>query len=177
MPLMLAAGKRGSSGVRGQRRDRTQHSIPTFNTYKTKDGAWIQLLGLDFQRHIKNTLRCLGILHVLDEYKTYQEMMINRRDIIKSMSEAFETKTLEEWTRLFRDNDVWFSPMRRFENVLDWEQLVQTGGVDVVEGIGHGIVATPVKLSACEQRARGRAPELGAHTKEVLNSLTRSSKL
>ena len=93
------------------------------------------------------------------------------------MSTVFETKTLREWTPLLRENDVWFSPMRRFENVLDWEQLVQTGGVDVVDGLGHGIVATPVKLSAFEHGARGRAPELGAHTKEVLNSLTRSSKL
>jgi crotonobetainyl-CoA:carnitine CoA-transferase CaiB-like acyl-CoA transferase len=179
VPLILAAGERGAIGARGQRRDRTQHSIPTFNTYKTKDGSWIQLLGLDFARHIKKTLRCLGIEHILSDprFSTYRDMMIHRRDIIKSISEAFETKSLEEWKPLLRQSDVWFSEMRKFEEVLKWEQLIQTGGVDNVAGIGHGIPATPVKLSACEQRARGRAPDLGAHTKEVLSSLMRSSKL
>lgn len=171
VPLMLAAGERGALGVRGQRRDRTQHSIPTFNTYKTKDGAWIQLLGLDFERHIEKTLRCLGISQILENYSDFRDMMVHRREIIKAMSNAFEKKTIHEWTRLMRESDVWFSPMRKFEDVLDWEQLVQTGGVDNVPGISHGVVATPVKLSACEQKARGRAPNLGEHTNEILRDV------
>ena len=35
--------------------------VPTANCFRTKDGQWVQLLGVDMLRHLKTTLFALGI--------------------------------------------------------------------------------------------------------------------
>lgn len=172
VPMMLSAGDQGHRGARGQRRGREAYSIPTFNTYRTKDGRWIQLLGLEFKRHIKSTLSCLGLEHLLDgndpRFSTYKNIRRNRRDLIALMSKAFASKTLDEWTALLRSHDVWFTAMRKFEDALTSRELIESSGVDSVKGIGHGLISSPVKLSSFAHKARGRAPVLGAHTDLIL---------
>ena len=33
----------------------------TFNTFRTADGVWVQLLGLELPRHLKRTLKACGV--------------------------------------------------------------------------------------------------------------------
>ena len=179
VPLMLASGDQGHRGARGQRRGRADYSNPTFNVYKTKDGRWIQLLGLDTARHLRSTLKALSLDHLLEqkEFDTLRNVLRNRRRLMASMREKFETQTLEAWEKILRSNDVWFTPMQNFEAVMESPQLLATGGVDFVPGVNHGLLATPVKLSAFAHRARGRAPELGADTDTFLADLKLKSRL
>lgn len=171
VPLMLASGANGHRGARGQRRGRADYSNPTFNAYRTKDGVWIQLLGLETARHLRPTLECLQLDHLLSKasFSSLKMVLRNRRELMAAMSEKFASQNMAHWESSLRAHNVWFTPMRRFEEVMSSDDLIVSGGVDNVQGISHGLVSSPVKLSAYDHRSRGRAPKLGAHTEQVLS--------
>lgn len=109
-----------------------------------------------------------------EEFKTIRDILRNRRKLMATMSERFVTRTMDEWAPILRTNDVWFSPMIPFEQAMRSQQLLATGGVDSVEGVPHGLVSAPVKLSAFRHGSRGRAPRLGEHTESVVAGLRSS---
>ncbi len=43
------------------REPRTAHYRPSFNCYRCADGVWLQLLGLDWARHLRPLTRALGL--------------------------------------------------------------------------------------------------------------------
>ena len=65
-PLMMSAGDRAASGdakrsSRSIRSNRGGVFNPGFNVYKTKDGQWLQLLGLEAGRHLPRLLEVMGL--------------------------------------------------------------------------------------------------------------------
>ena len=82
-------------------------------------------------------------------------------------------KTAEEWMTIFDATGVWYSPIVSFDQLPTDEQAVATGAIaPPTEGVPWALVGSSIQFSAAaDMRPQGPAPDLGAHTGEVLQGL------
>eukprot|EP01065_Artemidia_motanka_P038438 TRINITY_DN47292_c0_g1_i1.p2 TRINITY_DN47292_c0_g1~~TRINITY_DN47292_c0_g1_i1.p2 ORF type:complete len:412 (+),score=140.01 TRINITY_DN47292_c0_g1_i1:143-1237(+) len=152
----------------------TRHAVfnPVFNSYKGKDGRWLQLLGLEVNRHLHKTLRAMGLYDQCmadSRFNTVKGCLKNKSALMQIMDQRFAERPLAEWTKIFDEHDVWYTVMARYEDVPADPQS-ESAFVEV-PGVNQRLVASPVKLSCGDHRPTGPAPGLGAHTAEVLGEL------
>ena len=84
--------------------------------------------------------------------------------------EIFLTKTSDEWSDIFREKDVWFTPVRKSEDMMTDEQAISSGASVEAPGVPFRLVANPIKLSeGGPNMPCGPAPRLGQHSEEVLS--------
>jgi crotonobetainyl-CoA:carnitine CoA-transferase CaiB-like acyl-CoA transferase len=97
--------------------------------------------------------------------------------LIAELDQIFATKSLDEWAEIFGgEPDFFWSPVNTIEDVVADEQFHAAGGmVDVPDTqAGKGavaMVATPGDFHGTPWAPRACAPELGAHTDEILAEL------
>jgi crotonobetainyl-CoA:carnitine CoA-transferase CaiB-like acyl-CoA transferase len=143
-------------------------SIPApYGVYRTSDG-WLTLAMCD--------LSDLGEALDDDWLRTldhYNDGHVHRDAVYRHIRNAFVDRTTEQWLPILDAQGVWAGP------VYDYEQLATDPHVEAVGIIDEqpqswGPVRTvrvPVQLSATPTAIRRGAPELGAHSREVLQGL------
>ena len=77
--------------------------------------------------------------------------------------------------RWWYSHDVWHTPVRRFEEMVDDPQANAVEGVIAVPGLPYKLVSPPYKLSDSHGIPQGRAPHLGADTEAILAKLAAST--
>jgi crotonobetainyl-CoA:carnitine CoA-transferase CaiB-like acyl-CoA transferase len=90
------------------------------------------------------------------------------------LASQFETRDLAEWRLLFRRSDIKFAPLPRLDDVVNDPQLRAANAVvkfDYPGADGLETVNSPVFVSGVEKRKPTAAPEVGEHTREVLQQL------
>ncbi|WP_240621464.1 CaiB/BaiF CoA transferase family protein [Caulobacter zeae] len=97
----------------------------------------------------------------------------NRPALSEAMDVLFGTRTTAEWTALL-GGKVPFAPILEMMDALDNPFVAEVGMRDVVDhpdrAEGLAMLACPVKIDG-ERMPGARAPKLGEHTDEVLNSI------
>ena len=173
--MMAAMGHPDSPRV-----TREQTHNPAFTAFRCKDGQWLQLLGLEFQKHLPLQLDALGITQRLVQIglATTSDQMRNRSALLREMDAAFATRSRAEWVTRFRERGVWHCEVARIEDVLKDEQAHAAHAFECdVPGVEHPLVACPVRLSCSDQhKPRACAPALGTHTASVLGELNEAVK-
>lgn len=85
-----------------------------------------------------------------------------------------ETKTTEEWLRVFEASGMPYAAVNDVQQTLQHEHVLARGMVKEVEHPVCGamkLVNTPVKYSVSEPGIRTPPPVLGQHTDEVLRDV------
>jgi formyl-CoA transferase len=88
------------------------------------------------------------------------------------LAEAIRGKDRAEWLEILRANDVPCGPLNNFKEVFDDPQVQFLGMQRVLPHPKRGtvrVVGSPVRLSETPVTITTAAPELGAHTGEVLH--------
>jgi crotonobetainyl-CoA:carnitine CoA-transferase CaiB-like acyl-CoA transferase len=138
---------------------RTQSIVPTVNLYRAGDGRWVQLIGLEAQRHWPKLLEALERTDLMDDPR-FASAGARRENARALMAERFDKV------------DVWWSPVQAPEEVVrDPQALACAAFVDLPGPGGKGgvrSVASPVRFSHADTTPRSGIPELGEHTEEVL---------
>ena len=149
---------------------------PIYNTYRCKDGKWM-LLGLqDSETYWPPFCKAAGIAELekdprfVDMYKRLE----NNVELISILEVVFATKTLDEWSKICKENDFNFAPCQTFREVLsDVMALANEYIVEIdhpvwgkVKSAGH-----PFHLSKTPGTVANAAPQYGQHTEEVLLEL------
>ncbi len=80
---------------------------------------------------------------------------------------AFAKRSFAEWTALFERVDCCVTPVLRFEESLQNEQLQARGMIVEVAGVKQ--FAPPFKISELPFEARLPPPEAGEHSEEILH--------
>jgi crotonobetainyl-CoA:carnitine CoA-transferase CaiB-like acyl-CoA transferase len=146
---------------------------PMLACYRSADGRWFFLLGLEATRHWPNVAAAVGRQDLLDDerFADFLSLVVNRDDLIAILDEEFAKRTLEEWAEVFEAHDVWWDPVQSFEEVAT-DPIVRHAGVfRPMEG-GRTAVAAPADVGVPDPGGQvGAAPELGQHTEEVLLEL------
>jgi crotonobetainyl-CoA:carnitine CoA-transferase CaiB-like acyl-CoA transferase len=161
------------AAVEPRARDRAPN--PLYNAYRTGDGKWIFLLGLQPDRHWDPVVAALGRPEWLQDprFVGSQERAANAVELVALLDEVFGSRPLAEWVPVLDGHGVWWTRIQAPLDLLEDAQAQAAGGfVDVpgVEGTTRA-VASPIDFLGTPWAPRRRAPEVGEHTEEILLNL------
>merc|ERR1719217_1966327 len=187
-----ALGEDGNGGVRETTELGKRRGSPTFMPYRTKDGIWLHLLGLEMRRHLPLLCKALGVPESAifphgmkgvkvanqpaapegskedsasgDSGEAPEEVMKGAVRIVDALIGA---RDFAEWKKLFAEHDVWYVRVNKFEDMADpssdaYIQNKASGMLVSVPGVRHELHGTPVLLSKDKAVPQRGAPIYGA---------------
>lgn len=144
---------------------------PNRRPYRTKDGQIAALIYNDKQWSA--FIEAVQPPWAGEHYATLQQRARQIDTVYALLAGTMKERTTEEWLTLFRKLDIPAAPLRTPQELFDNPHLNAVGLFETVD-TPHGrmrMPGVPVLLSRTPGRIAGPAPELGAHTREVLESL------
>jgi crotonobetainyl-CoA:carnitine CoA-transferase CaiB-like acyl-CoA transferase len=157
-----------------ERFDRRLAYLATRNSYETGDGRWM-MLAMHNVPYWQKFCRALGRDDWADDphYVSPTGAPQNQQERIAEIDEIFKTQPLSYWAKRLDDSGCVWSPAATLEEVAQDEQLLSLHPFHTIEdadGRGHSatVVTVPFDISGADMHPRHGAPDLGAHTDEVL---------
>jgi crotonobetainyl-CoA:carnitine CoA-transferase CaiB-like acyl-CoA transferase len=169
--VQLRFGRLASTRLRGATAN------PLINAYRTSDGRWFWLLGLEADRHWPKLVKAIGspAWAVDERLEKAAARAKDAEDVIARLDGAFGEATLAEWAERFDAVDMWWAPVQTPKEVIADPQANAVGAFVEVPGNDgeepYRAVATPVSFGAAAVGPTGPSPRLGQHTDEVLREL------
>ena len=154
---------------------RQESGNPLINSYKTKDGRFLNLTMLESDRFWPDLCRHIGRSELIDDprFDTSVHRAENRHECIAALDGAFAERTLAEWKDELADADgVWAVYQEPLE-LHDDPQVIENGYFREVTGDDGGtftLVANPVQFDETPPDL-ARAPGHGEHTEAILLEL------
>lgn len=147
------------------------HGYACYNVYETRDGRFMALGALEPQFW---KAFCEAVGHPEWDRPTYFEPGPHQAVLQKEIAELFRQKTQAEWTEAIEAHDCCCEPIHDLREVMDdphlnarnmvVEMVHETWGTYRQMGIAPKFSATPGEI-------RSHAPELGEHTRPILEEL------
>ena len=164
---MLAQGvspKRGGTTLNG--------GAPYYNVYQTKDGGYLSIAAIE-PWFWENLCRSIGREDLVPHQKASGP---KREEIVRTLEEAFRSKTRDEWFEFLKDRDISVGKVYSLEEALDDPHAVHRGMVLEVEAphLPKGKVrqvGIPIHLSETPGAVRHLGPVTGEHTAEAMTAL------
>lgn len=169
--LNLQAVMAGIDGV--ARRDIEGWSNPIQNVYTTSDDRHVLIAVQNIKRDWPRLVEVLEQPHWLDDekLKPVKALFRNRFYARRQIGDAIGKIHSELLSQRLDASGIVYSLIAKNSEVIDDEQLIANGVIVASESGVPGVertFATPIKLSSEGQRTPQRAPDLGEHTKEIL---------
>ncbi len=161
------------TGAGPERRPRAEWPSPLTCRFRCADDEWVALCMPGPRDFWPAFVGCLGHPEWLDDprFATVQARRDNAKAIIEACDAAFATAPRSEWAqRLDRAGLTW-GPIQSIETLVDDPALHELGALTLIEDHPRGpfqTVAAPFHIHGADVAVRGRAPDLGEHTREVL---------
>jgi crotonobetainyl-CoA:carnitine CoA-transferase CaiB-like acyl-CoA transferase len=164
--LQLALGK-----VAGAE-PRHKNQAPLMNPYRTADGQWLFLTGLEAGRHIGAVCRALGRPDLLDDprFGDATSLRNHRVEVIALLDEVIGAWSFDDLVATFEAHGVWWAPAQTPAQVVEDPQFLVNDGVVDVDGGAVRSVNGPVSFSGVRPPS-ARVPRVGEHTDEVVAEL------
>jgi len=157
----------GVSPRRGN--DLLSHRYGCYNIYRTADDRYVAIGAVE-NRFWVTLCRLTG----LDEYADRQYDEDCRIEIIEQYEQRFRSKTADEWNEILAEEDVCYSVVQDYEDVLDsrlfrdreviTDRLMSDGTLEPELGV-------TIKLSETPGSIRIEPVDFGADTAQVLQEL------
>lgn len=139
-----------------------------YSVYKTKDGRYLSI-GTIEPKFWQKMCRLID----LPELESRQFDFANSAEIKEILAAAFAGKTQAEWLELIGKDEFCVTPIRTLQEALDSSLTTEQSQMLVTKKEDFGdytYVKSAAKLSDTPGTIRKRAPYLGEHTQEVLES-------
>ncbi len=157
-------------------RDRTKALNPLCNTYRTRDGCWVQLAML--QADLSWPDLCLAVerpdLREDPRFDAMEARADHCQELIATLDAIFAARDRAEWESRLRDNNCIFGWVEPPEAIIDDPQAKANGLFSEMQHPEAGettYITTPVTFHQNPASVRDIAPELGQHTEEILLGL------
>jgi crotonobetainyl-CoA:carnitine CoA-transferase CaiB-like acyl-CoA transferase len=138
-----------------------------YNIYRTSDGQHIVLSGSEMN-FVRNLLTALGRDDLVE--LCAKPPGVAQAPVKQFLTEAFATKTRDEWDRWLSDKDVCYAPVLDLYEAWQSPELRQRDmiveGPDGIENLG-----TPIKFREEPGAPKFEFPALGQHTDELLERI------
>src|SRR5271154_4982613 len=144
---------------------------PNRRPYRTKDGYIAALIYND--RHWSAFVKAVQPPWASDLYATLERRARQIDTVYALLAETLKERTTDEWLALFRELEIPAAPLWTPGALFDDPHLNAVGMFETVDS-PHGPVrfpGVPTWFSQTPGRVAGPAPELGAHTAEILDKL------
>lgn len=139
-----------------------------YSVYKTKDGRYLSI-GTIEPKFWQKMCRLIG----MPELESRQFDFVHSAEIKEKLAAAFAGKTQAEWLELIGKDEFCVTPIRTLQEALDSSLTTEQSQMLVTKNEDFGnytYVKSAAKLSDTPGTIRKRAPYLGEHTQEVLES-------
>lgn len=139
-----------------------------YSVYKTKDGRYLSI-GTIEHKFWQKMCRLID----LPELESRQFDFAHSAEIKEKLAAAFAGKTQAEWLELIGKDEFCVTPIRTLQEALDSSLTTEQSQMLVTKKEDFGdytYVKSAAKLSDTPGTIRKRAPYLGEHTQEVLES-------
>ena len=142
---------------------------PNYNVYLTKDDKFITIGSIEpwFFANLCRTLGC-------EQYIPHEFDSSKRAEIHRHFTDAFKTKTRDEWFEILSKSDICVGKMNTLDEVPGDPQVRARKMIvelDAPGGEKVRQVGISVKLSETPGAIRSLAPALGQHTDEIMADL------
>jgi len=150
--------------------------VATANSFRTKDGVWVQFLGVDIKRHLMKTLGALGVKYttlakvlwaVVTEVlpNTSAPTLLDRiPPVFVRLNGALKRRVGEltwlECKALFERHDVWHCRVNMPKDALGSVQARECGTFIGDPLAGPCLIANPMQLSNCQHKPSTTLPPL-----------------
>jgi crotonobetainyl-CoA:carnitine CoA-transferase CaiB-like acyl-CoA transferase len=157
---------------------REQCPTPMYNSYKTADGRWFYLVGVEAGRQLPKVLAAIGRTDLAadERFASARALTKNRTEVIEILDAAFAAEPMQYWTKVFDSNDVFYAPIQTPAEVVDDPQARATGAWIAVDGAqveGRPVetVDAPIRWDGQSRSSTPPPPRSGEHNQEILSWL------
>jgi len=155
---------------------RAQCRTPMYNSYRSGDGQWFFLVGVQARRHLPAVLAAIDRPELVhdERFATARAMSTHRQALIELLDAAFAAQPMSHWASRFDEHQVWWARVQTPADVVHDRQAQAIGAWVEVEGLGPKTwpsVDAPIRFDGvARQRVRGPGAA-GADTQAVLREL------
>ena len=149
---------------------------PLTAAYVTRDAKLFLLVQIDPDNEFPRLCKVFGQpeLATSELFRDNEARGRNAEALHAILASQFETRDLAEWRAIFKRNDIKFAPLPALDDVVKDPQMRDANALVKFDRPQAGVTETvnsPVFVQGAEKRTPGAAPELGAHTREILAEL------
>lgn len=157
-------------------RTRKEATIPLNNCYCCKDGKWIYVSVLEYDRYCNKMFELIGREELCKDvrYNNREAAKANNIELIKILDEGFKLYSREEWHNLLSEADIAHDDINDLTDVLDDEQALANDFIidyEFPNGESSVIAQPPVRFGNNRVNPHVPAPGLSENAVEVLVSL------
>ena len=154
---------------------------PFNNTYKSKDGRYIQLSMPPFDIFYPKFMPMIGREDLVgNERYTMKSITENKLhgEFVQILTDAFALKTAAEWSQILVEGDIPFSIAQVWEEVLEDKQAWASGVFELMDYPSgkRTMVRPPVAIEGADKIPYERAPMLAENSEEILKGLGYSAE-
>lgn len=172
MGLMITTAQYGNEMPLSRR----QPNNPLMTTYQCKDGKWIQLALIQYNKWFPKFCKVIDREDLIGETKfnTITAVVDCVEELVSLVEKEMLKKNLDEWSVLLEEADLPFEKLQSLEDILECEQawenkyLFKTKYSNGNEGI---LVDSPVRFQNMGIKEYQPAPKLGEHSEDILASV------
>jgi formyl-CoA transferase len=144
--------------------------------YLSRDGKAFLVILLDPDQEFPRLCQALDQAELATNplFATNEGRAENAAALFAILQTQFESRDLADWRAVFRRSDIKWAPLPKLEEVVQDPQMRAAGAFVEMDYPGHGKLMTinsPIFVAESEKRRPVAAPQLGAHTHEVLQAL------
>lgn len=156
--------------------DRTDAANPIWNTYRSRDNRWFQLIMLQADLQWPGFCQAVGMPELENDprFNSLDVREQNHQELILILDQVLASRTADEWEKSFREYDCIYGRVATPDEVTSDPQALANDFFPEVQHPAAGkmkVVATPVKFCQNPASVRSPAPETGQHTEEMLLDL------
>ena len=144
--------------------------------YRSRDGKAFLVVLLDPDKEFPNLCTALDQAELATSplFVDNAARTENAAALFAILQGQFESRDLAEWRELFKQSDIKWAPLPLRTDVVADPQMRAAGAFVDLDYPGHGKLTTinsPIFTTDGEKRTPTPAPQLGAHTSEILRDL------
>lgn len=157
-------------------RTRENATVPLNNCFRCKDGEWLYMSVLQYERYFAPFCKLIGREDLIDDprYNTIEQAKLHNRELIALFDKSFAQHTRAEWNLMLESADIAHDNINHFKDALSDPQALENGFIRPIyynDGRDSVIASPPVILGEADTAEPKAGPRLGENTAEVLRSL------
>lgn len=149
-------------------KERSSATLPLMNSFECKDGKWIYLAIIQYERYYPTLMKLMGREDLIDDPNLNSFVAVRKgyqRQLIEAIDEGFKKYTRDEWVEMLTKADIAHSLVNTVRDTIDDEQA-RANNFIIDRMLPDGttklaVSQTPIKFGDCADIEWKQGPKRG----------------